>query len=68
MTASVIGTRLGLPVHHDEALREQSLGCLEGRLARSLRPEPTPPGSHVGDIRWGGGKAPRTSADESAGS
>ncbi len=57
MTASVIGTRLGLPVHHDEALREQSLGRLEGRLARSLTPEPTPPGSHVGDIRWGGGES-----------
>lgn len=57
MTASAIGTRLGLPVHHDEALREQSLGRLEGRLARSLTPEPTPPGSHVGDIRWGGGES-----------
>ncbi len=57
MTASVIGIRLGLPVHHDEALREQSLGRLEGRLARSLTPEPTPPGSRAGDIRWGGGES-----------
>jgi probable phosphoglycerate mutase len=57
MTASVIGTRLGLPVHHDEALREQSLGRLEGQLARSLTTEPTPPGSHVGDIWWGGGES-----------
>ncbi|MEO3936935.1 histidine phosphatase family protein [Dermatophilaceae bacterium Soc4.6] len=56
-TASVIGTRIGLPVLHDEALREQSLGRLEGRLARSLQAEPTPPDMHVGDIRWGGGES-----------
>lgn len=56
-TAAVIGTRLGLPVLHDESLREQSLGRLEGRLARSLRAEPTPPDVHVGDVRWGGGES-----------
>ena len=56
-TAAVIGTRLGVPVRHDEALREQSLGRLEGKLTRDLRPEPTPPGQHVGDIRWGGGES-----------
>ncbi len=57
MTAAVIGTRLGLPVHHDEALREQSLGRFEGRLARSLTPEPIPPGSHVAHMWWGGGES-----------
>jgi len=57
MTASVIGTHIALPVHHDEALREQSLGRLERRLSRDLRPEPTPLGEHIGDIRWGGGES-----------
>ena len=56
-TASVISTLIGLPVLHDEALREQSLGCLEGRLAPSLRAEPTPIGAHIGEIRWGGGES-----------
>lgn len=56
-TAAVIGARLGLPVKHDEALREQFLGRLEGRLVRDLRPQPTPPGRHVGEIRWGGGES-----------
>jgi len=56
-TAAVVGTRLRLPVRHDEALREQSLGTLEGRLTRDLRPVPTPTGQHVGEVRWGGGES-----------
>lgn len=56
-TASVIGAHLRLPVQHDEALREQRLGLMEGRLARELRPEPIPAGMHVADIRWGAGES-----------
>ncbi|MFC8501337.1 histidine phosphatase family protein [Pedococcus sp. NPDC057267] len=56
-TASVIGRHLRLPVHHEESLREQHLGTMEGRLARHLRPQPTPSGRHVADVRWGGGES-----------
>lgn len=56
-TAEVVGRALGVPVHHDEGLREQALGRLEGRLARDLSPEPTPAGRHVTEVRWGGGES-----------
>ncbi len=56
-TAEVVGRRLGLPVQHDDALREQGLGALEGRLTRELRAEPVPEGVDVGDVRWGGGES-----------
>ena len=30
---------------------------MEGRLAADLVAEPTPPGRHVSDVRWGGGES-----------
>lgn len=56
-TAEVIGAVLGLDPVLESALREQSLGTLEGRLASDLRAEPTPAGRHVTDVRWGGGES-----------
>lgn len=56
-TAGLVGAALRVPVHYDEALREQALGALEGRLTRELRAGPTPPGRHVSEVRWGGGES-----------
>lgn len=56
-TADVIARRLGCPVVETAALREQSLGALEGRLVSELVAEPTPPGAHVSEVRWGGGES-----------
>ncbi|MBD5831482.1 hypothetical protein AWH69_09945 [Janibacter melonis] len=44
-------------VRHEPGLREQSLGDLEGREARTLRAEPVPEGEHVSEVRWGGGES-----------
>ncbi len=56
-TAEVISARLRSPVRLDEALREQGLGSLEGRVTSALRPQPTPDGMGVGKVRWGGGES-----------
>ena len=56
-TAEAIGAVLGLVPVLDPALREQSLGALEGRLASDLRAEPTPEGLDVTDVAWGGGES-----------
>ena len=57
-------TAAAIAAHHPDLspesrteLREQSLGVLEGRLARDLAPEPVPEGQHIADIRWGGGES-----------
>lgn len=56
-TAEPIGRALGVGVHPDPDLREQAGGVLEGRLTRELVAEPTPPGAHVHEVRWGGGES-----------
>ena len=56
-TAAIIAAALGVGVVHDARLREQSLGEMEGRLASELAPLPTPEGSHISEIRWGGGES-----------
>ncbi len=56
-TAAIIGERLGLAVVEDSALREQALGRFEGALTSALHAEQTPPGLHVGDVRWGDGES-----------
>lgn len=56
-TADVVGDALGLTPEYEPALREQSLGSLEGRLAAELVPETTSPGQHVTSVRWGGGES-----------
>lgn len=56
-TAQLIGRELGLPVTSARELREQALGELEGRARSELREEPTPPGVHINEVRWGGGES-----------
>jgi len=56
-TAQVIAQELGLPVTSASELREQALGELEGWAWRDLREEPTPPGVHINEVRWGGGES-----------
>lgn len=56
-TAEHIAAALGVGVTHDPDLREQALGALEGRLTSDLAAEPTPPGRHVSEVRWGGGES-----------
>lgn len=56
-TAAIVGDALGLAPTLEPALREQSLGSLEGRLASELQPETTSPGQHVTSVRWGGGES-----------
>ncbi len=56
-TAAIIGEHLGLPVELDAALREQSAGSLEGRLASELHAELPPPGVHLHDVQWAGGES-----------
>jgi len=58
-TAAIIGDYLGLAAERTAALREQSLGVLEGRYARDLIAEPTPPDCHISEVRWGGGESIR---------
>ena len=45
------------PVVFTEALREQHLGRLQGRLAKELRPEPVPDDRDISEVRWGGGES-----------
>lgn len=56
-TAEIIGDHLGLPVEVDGALREQSAGSLEGRLASELNAALPPPGVHLHDVQWAGGES-----------
>lgn len=56
-TAGVLESALGLTAEVDAGLREQSLGAMEGRLGTELEAEPTPPGRHVTEVRWGGGES-----------
>lgn len=56
-TATIIGVALNLTPRPTEALREQALGRLEGRLTRDLVAEPTPEGAHVSEVAWGGGES-----------
>ena len=56
-TAEVIAARLGLSVLAEPALREQSLGSLEGKRHDELVAEPTPEGMDISEIRWGGGES-----------
>ncbi len=56
-TAAIIGNALGLPVVRAAELREQALGDMEGRLGSELTAEPTPPGQHLHEVRWGGGES-----------
>ncbi|MGL5406997.1 MAG: histidine phosphatase family protein [Propionibacteriaceae bacterium] len=56
-TAEVIAARLGLQVVAEPALREQSLGSLEGKRHDELVAEPTPTGMDISEIRWGGGES-----------
>lgn len=58
-SARIIAARLGSPPVLDARLREQHLGRLQGRLTSDLRPEPTPEGMHVAEVRWGGGESIR---------
>ena len=55
-TASVIAARLEIDVEFSPLLREQALGCLEGRLTRELHPQPVPEGRDVSEVAWGGGE------------
>lgn len=56
-TAAIIAEHLGLVARATAALREQHLGDMQGRLTSELRPEPTPEGAHVSEVRWGGGES-----------
>ncbi|NNG40448.1 histidine phosphatase family protein [Flexivirga sp. ID2601S] len=59
-TADVIGAALGLTPQVSAALREQSIGDLEGRGYGELHPEDHPEGSEsldISEIRWGGGES-----------
>jgi 2,3-bisphosphoglycerate-dependent phosphoglycerate mutase len=63
-TAEIIESALGTSgaaivgqVCFTEALREQHLGSMQGRLTAELRPEPVPEGRHIGEVRWGGGES-----------
>lgn len=58
-TAAIIASRLGVFVRTDEALREQALGQLQGRLTAELHAEPTPAGQHIAEVRWAGGESVR---------
>lgn len=56
-TATIIGEALGLDMRTTPLLREQGLGEMEGQLTKDLRPQPTPEGKHITEIRWGGGES-----------
>ena len=64
-TADIIATELSesgaalAPRHvsFTEALREQHLGAMEGRLTKELRPEPVPEGMHISEVRWADGES-----------
>jgi probable phosphoglycerate mutase len=56
-TAETIAQALGVAAVPVAALREQSLGSLEGRLAAELTAEPVPEGEDITSVRWGGGES-----------
>jgi len=56
-TAAPIARALRTSAVPEPALREQFFGVMEGLLAAELTAEPTPAGSHVGEVRWGGGES-----------
>ena len=56
-TAQIIADHLGGKVEVDARLREQGLGELEGKHYDDLAAEPTPPGQHITEVRWGGGES-----------
>lgn len=56
-TAQIVASPHGLPVTQTPRLREQGLGELEGRYYSELRPEHTPEGMHISEVRWGGGES-----------
>lgn len=56
-TAGHIARILGTEPVLDRDLREQALGDLEGRLTSELAAEPTPPDTHLSEVRWGGGES-----------
>lgn len=56
-TAHAIADRCGLSARPAVELREQALGELEGKHIADLQSEPTPPGRHVAEMRWGGGES-----------
>jgi broad specificity phosphatase PhoE len=56
-TAAPIARALGVTTVPEPALREQSLGSLEGRLASGLTAQVVPSGEHITSVRWGGGES-----------
>lgn len=44
-------------LHNEPGLREQRLGDLEGQPGDALRAETVPEGTHVSEVRWGGGES-----------
>ena len=56
-TAAPIARALGVTAVPEPALREQSLGSLEGRLASGLSAQAVPDGMHTASVRWGGGES-----------
>lgn len=44
-------------LRNEPGLREQHLGDLEGQPARALRSLDVPPGTHISEVRWGGGES-----------
>lgn len=56
-TAEPIAAALGVTPRRTEALREQALGELEGRLTSELAAEPVPEGLHISEVCWGGGES-----------
>jgi probable phosphoglycerate mutase len=56
-TAAPIARLLGVVPVPEPALREQSLGSLEGRLAAGLKAQPAPAGQQLTSVRWGGGES-----------
>lgn len=62
-TARLVAGVHQLPVTEAPWLREQCLGELEGRRYSELRPEDTPEGMHISEVRWGGGESIADVAD-----
>jgi probable phosphoglycerate mutase len=56
-TAAPIARILGVTTVPEPALREQSLGSLEGRLASGLSAQAVPGGEHITAVRWAGGES-----------
>jgi broad specificity phosphatase PhoE len=56
-TAAPIARALGVTTVPEPALREQSLGSLEGRLASGLSAQVVPDGEHITSVRWAGGES-----------